>query len=53
MTGGTDNLVPLPPESGEAMHRFIAELFPLCRSITGSGVRATLQAIAQRIRFPP
>jgi len=44
MTGGTDNLVPLPPESGEAMHRFITELFPLCRSITGSGVRATLQA---------
>jgi aminopeptidase-like protein len=31
------------------MHRFITELFPLCRSITGNGVRATLQAIAQRI----
>ena len=49
MTGGTDNLVLIPPASGTAMHRFIAELFPLCRSITGSGVRATLQAIAQRI----
>ena len=49
MTARTDALISLPPESGEAMHRFIAELFPLCRSITGSGVRATLQAIAQRI----
>lgn len=49
MTVQTDNLVSVPPASGEAMHRFIAELFPLCRSITGSGVRATLQAIAQRI----
>ena len=49
MSGGTDNLVPLPLESGEAMYRFIAELFPLCRSITGSGVCATLQAGAQRI----
>ena len=49
MTVHTDNLVSLPSESGAAMHRFMAELFPLCRSITGHGVRATLQAIAQRI----
>ncbi|MGE3539069.1 MAG: DUF4910 domain-containing protein [Candidatus Tectimicrobiota bacterium] len=49
MTDGTNNLCSLPLETGMAMHRFMAELFPLCRSITGNGVRATLQAIAQRI----
>ena len=31
------------------MHALAAELFPLCRSITGNGVRATLQEVAQRI----
>ncbi|MDQ4145911.1 MAG: DUF4910 domain-containing protein [Actinomycetota bacterium] len=31
------------------MHQFITELFPICRSITGDGLRATLRAIAQRI----
>jgi aminopeptidase-like protein len=31
------------------MHAQVAELFPLCRSITGDGVRATLRAIAERI----
>jgi aminopeptidase-like protein len=49
VTAQADNLASLSPASGEAMYRFIAELFPLCRSITGSGVRATLQAIGQRI----
>src|SRR5262245_65708445 len=49
VTPQSDSLVLLPLESGEAMYHFIAELFPLCRSITGSGVRSTLQAIAQRI----
>jgi aminopeptidase-like protein len=31
------------------MHRWMAELYPLSRSITGDGVRATLAAIADRI----
>ena len=31
------------------MHAFAAELFPLCRSLTGAGTRATLDAVAERI----
>jgi aminopeptidase-like protein len=34
---------------GERMHAFMSELFPLCRSITGDGVRTTLRAIAERL----
>lgn len=34
---------------GERMHRLIAELYPICRSITGDGVRATLRRIQQEI----
>ena len=34
---------------GEAMHRLLVELFPICRSITGDGVRETLAALAREI----
>jgi len=34
---------------GTAMHNFIAELYPICRSITGEGVRETLRQIQKRI----
>jgi len=34
---------------GKAMHDFIAELYPICRSITGKGVRETLRTIQKRI----
>ena len=35
--------------SGDALHAFAAELFPICRSITGNGVRETLRLIGARI----
>ena len=35
--------------SGKRMHGLASELFPLCRSITGEGVRATLARIGERI----
>ncbi|HEV8580057.1 MAG TPA: DUF4910 domain-containing protein [Thermoanaerobaculia bacterium] len=34
---------------GEQMLRFIAEAYPICRSITGDGVRRTLALIRERI----
>lgn len=36
-------------DAGQQMHAFIAEAFPICRSITGDGVRRTLARIAERI----
>jgi aminopeptidase-like protein len=41
----------LSPQTGvgESMHAFMGELFPICRSITGEGVRDTLAAVARRI----
>jgi len=34
---------------GLEMYRLIAELYPICRSITGNGVRETLRIIQQRL----
>jgi aminopeptidase-like protein len=36
-------------QAGDQMHAFIAEAFPICRSITGNGVRRTLEMVAERI----
>ncbi len=33
------------PEVGQEMHRLIARLYPICRSITGNGVRETLTVL--------
>lgn len=35
--------------SGERMYSLVEELFPICRSITGMGVRQTLSAVAEII----
>jgi len=36
-------------EIGQELHRFAAELYPICRSITGDGIRRTLAMIRGRI----
>lgn len=36
-------------EVGRSLHDFVTELYPLCRSITGDGVRETLRLIQRRI----
>jgi aminopeptidase-like protein len=42
-TTGTDS------DLGAELHEFIAELFPLCRSVTGDGLRETLRRISARV----
>ncbi len=34
---------------GERMYRFVSEIFPICRSITGDGFRETLHRVRQEI----
>jgi aminopeptidase-like protein len=36
-------------EVGKELHQFAAELYPICRSITGDGIRQTLRTIQQHI----
>ncbi|MFH0758709.1 MAG: DUF4910 domain-containing protein [Bacteroidota bacterium] len=36
-------------DQGQKMHDLITELFPICRSITGNGVRETLEIIKRHI----
>jgi aminopeptidase-like protein len=38
-----------PERLGKNLHAFAAELFPICRSITGDGIRRTLDMIGERI----
>ncbi len=37
------------PGAGERMHGLIAELYPICRSISGAGVRQTLERLGTEI----
>lgn len=46
MSAGT---VGIGAGTGEAMHAMARELFPICRSITGEGLRETLRRISARI----
>ena len=34
---------------GNELHAFVAQLYPICRSITGEGIRKTLDLIGERI----
>ena len=36
-------------DAGAVLHRFATELYPICRSITGDGLRETLRIIAREI----
>ena len=38
-------------EIGRELHRFAAELYPICRSITGDGIRRTFALIQSRIKL--
>ena len=40
---------PTPKDLPGEMHAFLTELFPICRSITGDGLRQTLNAIKKHI----
>lgn len=35
--------------AGEEMHALVEQLYPLCRSITGDGVRATLEIVGEHV----
>jgi aminopeptidase-like protein len=37
------------PELGRHIFSFVSELYPICRSVTGNGLRETLRRIAERI----
>lgn len=45
-----DLLADFDPETrGEALHELAARLYPICRSITGDGVRETLSILAETV----
>ena len=36
---------------GHDLHRFVGDLYPICRSITGNGLRETLASVAKHIQL--
>jgi aminopeptidase-like protein len=49
MTVTEDSQLSDPDLIGAQMHRLISKLYPICRSITGNGVRKTLRILQQYI----
>lgn len=45
----TPLICPGTEEIGYAMHQLIRELYPICRSITGNGLRQTLRKLQEKI----
>jgi aminopeptidase-like protein len=44
-------MTPTTASAGAELHAFASELYPICRSITGAGVRKTLELIGRRIEL--
>jgi aminopeptidase-like protein len=40
---------PSSPKLGQLIYSFVSELYPICRSVTGNGLRETLQRIGEKI----
>lgn len=49
MNATTKSMAATPAITGEGMYRLIEELYPICRSITGDGLRTTLRRIQREI----
>ena len=49
MNSNFENILNKIPEIGKNMHELMIELFPICRSITGNGVRQSLQILQNHI----
>ena len=49
MNSDFENILIKIPEIGKNMHELMVELFPICRSITGNGVRQSLQILQNHI----
>ena len=49
MNSNFENILIKIPEIGKNMHELMVELFPICRSITGNGVRQSLQILQNHI----
>jgi aminopeptidase-like protein len=42
-------IAPNSPEIGQDIYSFVSDLYPICRSITGNGLRETLRRIGEKI----
>ena len=49
MAGIDFQALPVADDVGRDMHELVRELFPICRSITGNGLRRTLELIGERV----